>query len=62
VVSLGNCNTVFRVPDQALMFGSQPNVLDSIITKLLVTTKQLLQGLEQWSQGVISEEDVSVLL
>lgn len=38
---------------------AQPNVLDSIITKLLVTTKQLLQGLEQWSQGIISEEDVS---
>lgn len=39
--------------------AAQPNVLDSIITKLLVTTKQLLQGLEQWSQGIISEEDVS---
>ncbi|EIW67898.1 hypothetical protein TREMEDRAFT_32672, partial [Tremella mesenterica DSM 1558] len=33
--------------------------LDSIITRLLVTTKQMLQGLDQWSQGIITEEDVS---
>lgn len=37
----------------------QPNVLDSNITRLLVTTKQLLQGLEHWASGQISEEDVS---
>ncbi|WWD22315.1 hypothetical protein CI109_106806 [Kwoniella shandongensis] len=35
------------------------SALDSSITRLLVTTKQLLQGLEQWSQRVISENDVS---
>ncbi|WVN87376.1 uncharacterized protein L203_102554 [Cryptococcus depauperatus CBS 7841] len=39
--------------------NAYPNALDSSITRLLVTTKQLLQGLEQWSQGVISEDDVS---
>ncbi|WVQ76409.1 hypothetical protein IAR50_006075 [Cryptococcus sp. DSM 104548] len=39
--------------------SAYPNALDSSITRLLVTTKQLLQGLEQWSQGIISETDVS---
>lgn len=37
----------------------QTSTLDSFITRLLVVTKQLLQGLDQWSQGVLSEEDVS---
>ncbi|KAL1412086.1 Bud site selection protein 6 [Vanrija albida] len=35
------------------------SALDSYITRLLVVTKQLLQGLEQWCQGTLSEEDVS---
>ena len=34
--------------------------MDSTITRLLVTTKQLLQGLDQWAQGHISAEDVSM--
>ncbi|OWZ72294.1 hypothetical protein AYX14_02263 [Cryptococcus neoformans] len=38
---------------------SYPSALDSSITRLLVTTKQLLQGLDQWSHGLISEIDVS---
>lgn len=38
---------------------SQASTLDSFITRLLVVTKQLLQGLDQWSQGMLSEEDVS---
>jgi hypothetical protein len=29
------------------------------VTKLLVSTKQLLEGLTDWSQGKISEEQVS---
>ena len=29
------------------------------MTKLLVSTKQLLEGLTEWSQGKISEEQVS---
>ncbi|KAI9636003.1 actin interacting protein 3-domain-containing protein, partial [Dioszegia hungarica] len=33
--------------------------LDSSITRLLVVTKQLLQGLEQWAQGYLTEENVS---
>ncbi|OCF44255.1 hypothetical protein I317_01873 [Kwoniella heveanensis CBS 569] len=39
--------------------GQYTSALDSSITRLLVTTKQLLQGLEQWSQRIISENDVS---
>ncbi|OCF59952.1 hypothetical protein L486_02625 [Kwoniella mangroviensis CBS 10435] len=39
--------------------GQYTSALDSSITRLLVTTKQLLQGLEQWSQALISETDVS---
>lgn len=39
--------------------GSQTSTLDSYITRLLVVTKQLLQGLEQWSQRQLSEEAVS---
>ncbi|WWC85563.1 uncharacterized protein L201_000427 [Kwoniella dendrophila CBS 6074] len=39
--------------------GQYTSALDSSITRLLVTTKQLLQGLEQWSQSLISETDVS---
>ncbi|WVQ80470.1 hypothetical protein IAT38_002575 [Cryptococcus sp. DSM 104549] len=39
--------------------ANYPSALDSSITRLLVTTKQLLQGLEQWSQCIISENDVS---
>ncbi|WRT63562.1 uncharacterized protein IL334_000467 [Kwoniella shivajii] len=39
--------------------GQYTSALDSSITRLLVTTKQLLQGLEQWSQCLISETDVS---
>jgi len=37
----------------------QPTIIDSSITRLLVLTKQMLQGMEQWSQAQISEEDVS---
>ncbi|ORX33551.1 actin interacting protein 3-domain-containing protein [Kockovaella imperatae] len=33
--------------------------LDSNITRLLVTTKHMLQGLESWSQGSLDEEGVS---
>lgn len=33
--------------------------MDSAVTKLLVATKQLLEGLTKWSQGKISEEEVS---
>ncbi|WVR03376.1 hypothetical protein IAU60_000367 [Kwoniella sp. DSM 27419] len=39
--------------------GQYNSALDSSITRLLVTTKQLLQGLDQWSQAIISETDVS---
>ncbi|WWC67062.1 uncharacterized protein I206_100969 [Kwoniella pini CBS 10737] len=39
--------------------GQYTSALDSSITRLLVTTKQLLHGLEQWSQSLISETDVS---
>ncbi|WWC57870.1 uncharacterized protein I303_100405 [Kwoniella dejecticola CBS 10117] len=39
--------------------GQYTSALDSSITRLLVTTKQLLHGLEQWSQALISETDVS---
>ncbi|RXK35498.1 hypothetical protein M231_07230 [Tremella mesenterica] len=48
-------------PRRSSMGGSRvaPAALDSIITRLLVTTKQMLQGLDQWSQGIITEEDVS---
>ncbi len=37
----------------------QAGSLDSHITRLLVTTKQLLQGLDAWAQGGISEDAVS---
>ena len=33
--------------------------MESTVTKLLVATKQLLEGLTDWSQGRISEEQVS---
>lgn len=47
---------------QGLMAAIQyPSALDSSITRLLVTTKQLLQGLDQWSHGLISEIDVRLL-
>ncbi|KAK4686108.1 hypothetical protein P7C73_g4029, partial [Tremellales sp. Uapishka_1] len=38
---------------------SNPSALDSSITRLLVVTKQLLQGLEQWALRNLSEDDVS---
>lgn len=38
----------------------QTSTLDSFITRLLVVTKQLLQGLEQWSSGQLSEEEVMI--
>ncbi|KAL7418988.1 Bud site selection protein 6 [Cryptotrichosporon argae] len=44
---------------RALSARGAPAALDSYITKLLVVTKQLLQGLEQWAQGQLSEDDVS---
>lgn len=40
-------------------YQMQASTLDSFITRLLVVTKQLLQGLEQWSQRQLTEEDVS---
>jgi len=40
----------------------KPTIIDSSITRLLVLTKQMLQGMEQWSQGQIGEEDVSLVL
>lgn len=33
--------------------------LETTVTKLLVATKQLLEGLTDWSQGRITEEQVS---
>jgi hypothetical protein len=33
--------------------------LETTVTKLLVATKQLLEGLTDWSQGRITEEEVS---
>ncbi|BEI94658.1 uncharacterized protein CcaverHIS019_0702390 [Cutaneotrichosporon cavernicola] len=38
---------------------SSTSTLDSYITRLLVVTKQLLQGLEQWARRELSEEAVS---
>lgn len=33
--------------------------LESVITRLLVQTKQLLEGLAKWSRGEISEDAIS---
>jgi hypothetical protein len=38
----------------------QGSALDSHITRLLVTTKQLLQGLESWCAGGLDENGVSL--
>lgn len=35
--------------------------IESSITRLLVATRQLLEGLTRWSTGTMREEDVSVL-
>lgn len=43
---------------EGVLADDQPTMLDSSITRLLVVTKQMLQALEQWSQGQVSEEDV----
>lgn len=37
----------------------QTGSLDSEITRLLVTTKQMLQGLEAWAVGNLDEDGVS---
>lgn len=39
--------------------GNSTAHLESTVTKLLVSTKQLLEGLTDWSLGKISEEQVS---
>jgi hypothetical protein len=39
--------------------GGMAAHLETTVTKLLVATKQLLEGLTDWSQGRITEEEVS---
>lgn len=39
--------------------GGMAAHLETTVTKLLVATKQLLEGLTDWSQGRITEEQVS---
>jgi hypothetical protein len=40
---------------------SSTSHLESTITRLLVATKQLLEGLAKWSRGEVSEEAISAI-
>ncbi|CAG8732384.1 13921_t:CDS:2, partial [Dentiscutata erythropus] len=47
-------------PQQRRSTGSSPmNTMESTITQLLVTTKSLLEALTAWSNGLVTEQQVS---